>query len=240
MMPWGTDQTWEREDLEFDEPAGGLMFNKCLAERAAGRCTWRASPPPLPSGPRRGRAWSAELGGDAGAVPGQRRRSKTGNQPCRNRRRSRKRRSLRDAAPRTADRLSRRGRRPRSGPNPCGEPPAPEKKPPAQKPDGPPPTTARIGRPHAKGRFIATALDVTGAARASEHVFARIGGRRRQLCAGRSTRRSAGRLVVRCRLPEPALNRLAEGPLKLKVQIGFNPVLGESRVVGRSLTLARR
>lgn len=31
-MPWGTDQTWEIEDAEFDEPAGGVMFNECLAD----------------------------------------------------------------------------------------------------------------------------------------------------------------------------------------------------------------
>jgi hypothetical protein len=31
-MPWGTDQTWEIEDVEFDEPAGGVMFNECLAD----------------------------------------------------------------------------------------------------------------------------------------------------------------------------------------------------------------
>lgn len=33
-MPWGTDQTWEIEDVEFDEPAGGVMFNKCLDDPA--------------------------------------------------------------------------------------------------------------------------------------------------------------------------------------------------------------
>lgn len=31
MLPWGTDQTWEAE-MEFDEPAGGLLFNACLAD----------------------------------------------------------------------------------------------------------------------------------------------------------------------------------------------------------------
>lgn len=31
MLPWGTDQTWEAE-MEFDQPAGGLLFNDCLAD----------------------------------------------------------------------------------------------------------------------------------------------------------------------------------------------------------------
>jgi hypothetical protein len=31
MLPWGTDQTWGL-DVEFDEPAGGLLFNNCLAD----------------------------------------------------------------------------------------------------------------------------------------------------------------------------------------------------------------
>lgn len=31
-MPWGTDQTWEIDELEFDEPAGGIMWNKCMAD----------------------------------------------------------------------------------------------------------------------------------------------------------------------------------------------------------------
>jgi hypothetical protein len=31
MLPWGTDQTWE-DDVEFDQPAGGLLFNECFAD----------------------------------------------------------------------------------------------------------------------------------------------------------------------------------------------------------------
>ncbi len=31
MMPWGTDQTWV-VPVEFGEPAGGLLFNDCLAD----------------------------------------------------------------------------------------------------------------------------------------------------------------------------------------------------------------
>ncbi len=31
MLPWGTDQTWEAR-LEFDEPAGGILFNRCMAD----------------------------------------------------------------------------------------------------------------------------------------------------------------------------------------------------------------
>lgn len=33
MLPWGTDQTWQL-DMEFDEPAGGLLFNDCLADES--------------------------------------------------------------------------------------------------------------------------------------------------------------------------------------------------------------
>ena len=231
MMPWGTDQTWEREDLRIRRGTSGVVFNKSPSPKRELQADVPGEPhriPPL-SGPRQGRACG----------PARRRcwrpvrpkkTKQEGNQPCRSRRRVET-SSLRPCAPRAADRLSRRGRRPWVRSQPLGEPPAPRNKPPAQKQDGPPPTTARRGHPHAKGRFIATALDVTGALRRTSTSSARIGGRRRQLCARPSTRRSAGRLVVRCRLPEPALNRLAEGSMKLKVQIGFNPVLGESRVV---------
>jgi hypothetical protein len=31
MMPWGPDQTWV-DRLEFDQPAGGVLFNRCLAD----------------------------------------------------------------------------------------------------------------------------------------------------------------------------------------------------------------
>src|SRR5881394_1631348 len=31
MLPWGTDQTWGTE-VEFDEQAGGLLFNNCFAD----------------------------------------------------------------------------------------------------------------------------------------------------------------------------------------------------------------
>jgi CotH kinase protein len=33
MMPWGTDQTWATR-VEFDEPAGGLLFNYCFADNS--------------------------------------------------------------------------------------------------------------------------------------------------------------------------------------------------------------
>jgi CotH kinase protein len=33
MLPWGTDQTWEL-DVEFDEPAGGILFNECFADES--------------------------------------------------------------------------------------------------------------------------------------------------------------------------------------------------------------
>jgi len=33
MLPWGTDQTWEL-NVEFDEPAGGLLFNECFADES--------------------------------------------------------------------------------------------------------------------------------------------------------------------------------------------------------------
>jgi CotH kinase protein len=33
MLPWGTDQTWGL-DMDFGEPAGGLLFNECLADES--------------------------------------------------------------------------------------------------------------------------------------------------------------------------------------------------------------
>jgi protein-S-isoprenylcysteine O-methyltransferase Ste14 len=33
MLPWGTDQTWGT-DVEFGGPAGGLLFNECLADES--------------------------------------------------------------------------------------------------------------------------------------------------------------------------------------------------------------
>jgi hypothetical protein len=33
MLPWGTDQTWGL-DVEFDEPAGGMLFNECFADES--------------------------------------------------------------------------------------------------------------------------------------------------------------------------------------------------------------
>jgi hypothetical protein len=33
MLPWGTDQTWGKH-VEFDEPSGGLMFNRCLGDQS--------------------------------------------------------------------------------------------------------------------------------------------------------------------------------------------------------------
>jgi CotH protein len=242
MMPWGTDQTWERDDLAFDEPAGGIMFDKCLEDASCkqlyleGLTAVHCTAPGLDEASHAG-----QLATMLAPYQAEEDEAKRETSPA-------------EIAEEVENVQAFAALRPEqlteyltaegvigSGPNPCGEPPAPESQAgPARTETTAPETTARIGRSHLNGRSVATALAVTGAARATERVFAPIDGHRRKVCSGRAARTSAGRLLVRCRLPGWALDRLASGPIELAVKIGFDPDLGESRVVGRSLTLPRR
>jgi hypothetical protein len=246
MLPWGTDQTWDVA-LEFDEEAGGLLFNKCLADASCEAL------------------YEAQLGEVAATIPGLAldqeaactadllapwqaqedplRAEYSAAQIAEGVEDARSFMALRQAE--LADFL---GAEPPSGvPDGTASCPRPKPEIPNEKGPGPartdplpPATTAQIGKLRRKGAVVLTNLHVTGSAKATQRVFTRIDGKRRGICTDRSERAGLGRLIVRCRLSEWALERLADGPLQLRAQIGFFPEIGTPRTAIRALTVPRR
>jgi CotH kinase protein len=246
MLPWGTDQTWD-VPLEFDEEAGGLLFNNCFADASCREL------------------YEAQLEEVAAVIPGleldqvavctaellapwqaQENQSRAEYHAAQIAEGVEDTRSF--MALRLAELADYLGVEPPAdvpdGTDPCLRP-DPEK--PIQvhpiampPPEAPPATTAKIGKLRRKGPVVLTNLHVTGSAIATLRVFTRIDGKRRGLCADRAERVGAGRLIVRCRLPEWGLKRLVDGPLELKARVGFFPQVGTSRTTIRGLTAPRR
>jgi CotH kinase protein len=242
-MPWGTDQTWEIDDLEFDEAAGGVMFNKCIADASCRqlylgglsevRCAALESDDA---------ARAAQLAAMLAPYQDDEDEARRETSPQEIAEELEAVEAFATVRPeRLEDFLVAEGVL-GSGHHPCG-------KPEPENPSGPvaisgqtprPATTARFRRSQVKGAFVLTPIDVTGSARLTQRVSARVNGKSRRVCSDRGERAAAGRLVLRCRLPRWALDRLADGPLKLAVRIGFVPDFGASRLALRRLTAPRR
>jgi|GEM_PF-1300961 len=239
MLPWGADQTWEIE-MEFDEPAGGLLFNKCLADETCEAL--------YEQGLEEVRAAVPGLGLDRQAfcIPEKLARWQ--------RRESEQRRvyDTEEIAEGVEETRALIAGRPgelddylgtETPEVPVNESPCTEELRQPEKPQQPqserrvvPPTTAKIGRSKVVGAFVVTHLQITGPAAATQQVTARLAGRRATLCTDRSSRGAPGRLTLRCKLPKPALTALEPGPLKLKVRVGFDPEVGTPRTVVHRLT----
>jgi CotH kinase protein len=251
MMPWGTDQTWERDDLEFEEPAGGVMFNKCLEdadcmdlyvegltkvhcavpgldqEAHAALLAAMLQPYQEEEDPLRREATAAEIAAEVESVE--------------------------DFAvlrqQQLAEYLTGKGVL-GAGTDPCAPPaepekpsdpvpgPAPKATPPAPVPD----SGARLsfGPTKVQGATVLTRLTVPGAGEATQQVTARLAGRQVRACSGRGRRAAAGELTVRCRLSGPVRRALRSAPLKLRVRVGFIPAAGRSQFVVRFPTAPKR
>jgi spore coat protein CotH len=238
-MPWGTDQTWEpSREVEFDETAGGLMFNECMGDASCRqlyleglsevRCT--------------------ALDADAATHAAQLAAMLAPYQDVEDE--ARRESSPEDIAAELEEVESFAAVRPgqledflvdEGIPDAC-PPPEPEKQSqpkPAPSGDAPQPPaaiTAKIRRSHLKGAVVVTPVDVTGTASLRQRVRTRIDGKVRRLCSDRSQSTGPGRSILRCRLPGWALDRLADEPLKLAVAIDFFPEFGSSRHAIRGVT----
>lgn len=244
MMPWGTDQTWEF-NMEFDEPAGGIMFNKCLADESCkqlyleGLTDVHCVAPDLNLSMQANNLRPVLAPYQAREDPVKREATEQEIDEA-----VEDFEALASSRPKElADYLKAEGVL-GAGVDPCAtpepdKPPAPIVMPPAET-TTPTATRAEIGKLRRKGAVVLTNLHVTGSAKATQWVVTRIDGKRRGVCADGSERTGAGRLIVRCRLPEWAMNRLEDGPLKLKARIGFFPEVGTSRTAIRGLTVPRR
>ncbi len=243
-MPWGTDQTWEpSREVEFDEPAGGLMFNECVADAscqqlylenlsevrcvaldsddAARAAKLAALLAPFQDDEDEARRESSpeEIADELEAVeefatvrPGQ-----------------------------LEDFLVAEGVL-GDGPDPCGEPEEP-KNPEVTPPPGPvPPAPAlEFGASKLRGRIVFTWVGTPAAGTISQKVTTKLDGRRVQACADTESRPGAAVVKIRCRLSKAAQAARADGPLKLRVRVGFAPEGdGKATFRTRALTAPKR
>jgi CotH kinase protein len=244
MLPWGTDQTWG-VPLEFDEPAGGLLFNNCLADASckalyegqlagvgaavSGRgldqvavCTAKLLAP-----------WQAQE--DPSRAEYDAAQIEKGVENTRT--------FLALRAAELADFL---GDEPPSGvpdgTDPCLKPDpekptvptSPQVKEPAPIIDiGP---KLRISPTKVRGNLISTRIKAPAAGEVMLWVTAPLEGRRVPVCSMRRSILGPREVVARCRLTKAAREARADGPLRLLVRVGFIPEVGESRIVRRALT----
>lgn len=248
MMPWGTDQTWERDDLEFDEPAGGVLFNNCFADASCKTLYVQGLTDVHCAVQGLGQAaHAAQLAAMLGPYQDEEDEVKRESTPEEI---ATEVESVEDfatlRAAQLADYLTEQevlG----AGIDPCAPPSEPEKPaqpglpslPPSVAIAGPAPKLS-IGRSKALGNFVTTRLFVPTAGVATQRVSARLGGRRVRICSIQGRVDAAGQLTLRCRLSLRARKALRSGPLRLRVRICVFPVNGTPQFVLRRLTLPKR
>jgi len=242
-MPWGTDQTWEpSREVEFDEPAGGLMFNKCMADASC----WQLYLEGLSE------VRCTALDADAATHAAQLAAMLALYQDEEDEER-------RESSPEEiADELDEveafASVRPGQvedflvaegilgdGPDPCDEPEQPNQ--PTPRADPPPGGAAPaliFGRTKLKGNLVKSTVQVPGAGDVTQRVTARLDGKRVPACSVHANAPGTGRVVVRCRLQERARNARADGPLKLRVRLRFFPDEGKPSSVLRILRAPKR
>lgn len=247
-MPWGTDQTWEIEDVEFDEPAGGVMFNKCLADASCRqlyldglsevRCVVLDSDEA---------ARAAQLAAMLDPYQDQEDETRRESSPEEIAEELEAVESFATVRPEWLDDFLVAEGILGDGPDPCVEPEEPEESedpvvslPPPVPPTAGPTPPLHFGASKLKGNFVKTTVQVPGAGTVSQKVTAKIDGRRVQVCSDSGTRDAAAVVKVRCRLSKAAQEARADGSLKLRVRVGFAPEQGKATFRTRVLTAPKR
>jgi len=248
MMPWGTDQTWEF-NMEFDEPAGGVMFNECLADAAcrqlylegltdvhcvaadldlgghAGELASMMAPYQAREDPAKREATEEEIAEEVESVE-----ELTAARP----------QELEDYL--TAEGILGAGTDPCAEPEEPGKPADPPVATPLPEPAPTVPAPAlRFGATKLKGRAVATQVETPAAGTVFQRVTAKIDGRRVQACSDTETRAGAAVVKIRCQLSNAVQAARVDGPLKLRVRVGFDPERdGKTSVVTRTLSPPKR
>jgi CotH kinase protein len=238
MLPWGTDQTWE-VDVEFDEPAGGLLFNHCLADESCEA------------------GYENALGEVAATVPGlelDHFAACTAEMLAPWQEQEDSERAEYDAgeiATGVADARAFMAARPGQLAAFLGvEPPTrvPDGTEPCHPPEGEPgPVTAPTGpqpplgslaikRVGLSGRKLKVRLAVPGAGKAELAVLSAGA----KVCGGKGTTTAAGPLLIRCRLAGGFLEKLEERWRKVRVKASIATAAGPTLRAARTLKLPRR
>jgi hypothetical protein len=226
-MPWGTDQTWEpSREVEFDEPAGGLMFNECMADASCGQLYLEGL----------SEVRCVALDADAATHATQLAAMLASYQDDEDE--ARRESSPEEIAEELEEVESFATKRPAEledflvaegilgdGPDPCAEPEAPEE--PVQPtaaalpPPAPPAAVLLFGATKLKGNLVKTSVQVPGAGTVTQRVSVRLDGKRVRACSSQIDSTAAGQVSVSCHLQERAREARADGPLKLRVRVGF-------------------
>lgn len=246
MLPWGTDQAWIRtigvgtpgREVTFDGP-GGVLFNKCLEDDHCFRAYWRAvrdvrvaignlNPVAFAESSAALLApWQVEEfeNGRYEYDPEEIKESDTGVDA-----------TLEFIAGRSAEAYAWLAAN-----IPSGELIEPEK--PAEKSGGavlppktPAPGSLTVNSFAVDHGVLTTRLGFSAPGRVGENVSMRTGKGRRKVCSVES-KPVALAANLRCQLSKAAKRRLSEGPLRLRVTIGFAPQDGgAAAVVSRTIT----
>jgi CotH kinase protein len=263
MLPWGTDQTWEL-DVEFDEEAGGLLFNECFAD-ASCKALYEAALGEIHSTVRelefsRHAAERAELLAPCQALETEPGREYTAAEIEAGVEEAREFATDRPEELREWLELPFEGSPTEDPPaslgaEPCSQQPEPEPKPDLDPSSGQlgaaalvslpsiskaTPGKLWIGRSRLRGTRIVTRLRLPAAGRAEQRVSARLGKRRSTVCAAVKAPAFAGFVKLSCRLPEWVLRRLQGEPLGLRVSVSFTPHGGDTDKDVRFLTAPKR
>lgn len=232
LMPWGTDQTWEF-NRGFEASAGGLMFNRCLADASCrelyldGLTDIHCVNQELDQA-----AHAAQLAAMLGPYQGEEdeiRRGYTAAQIAAEVQ------TTEDFAAARAGELEEHlideGRL-GGGEDPCAHPVDPKDPGPgggasstesatgAQIPP-PAPLDPRVGSSKLIGSRVVTRLWVPGPGHVKKVVTVRIGKRQRRVCGASERAHAAGPVRLHCRLSRAARERLAQGRLPLTVVVSF-------------------
>lgn len=231
LMPWGTDQTWEF-NRGFEASAGGLMFNRCLADASCrelyldGLTEIHCVNQELDQG-----AHATQLAAMLSPYQDEEdeiRRGYTAAQIATEVQ------ATEDFAVARADELEEHlidEERLGGGEDPCA-PPADPKDPGAGagSAEGPPGTPSPLPAPPLDPRFgsskligsrVVTRLWVPGPGQVKKVVTARVGKRQRRVCGASERAHAAGPVRLNCHLSRVARKRLAQGRLPLTVVVSF-------------------
>jgi len=228
-MPWGTDQTWEpSREVEFDEPAGGLMFNRCVADASCRqayleglsevRCTALDAD---------AATHATQLAAMLAAYQDDEDQARRESSPEEIAEVLEEVESFATARPaELKDFLAAEGMLP-DGVDPC-VPPSVD------------PTVYQVVMPHAtegptaspllkfgptkvRGNRVTTTVEVPSAGSVTQTVATRIDGRRVRACSIRANPPGAGKTTLSCRLRSRVRDARTDGPLTLRVRIAFVP-----------------
>ncbi len=233
MMPWGADQTWEFLGLGFEDPAGGLMFNNCLADASCkelyldGLTDIHCVNQELDQ-----RAHAAQLAAMLAPYQDEEEDIRRGYTDLAIEEEVENTEDFAvDRAELLEDYLTAQGRLGATD-DPCPPPPTDpgggatgggsSGGAPAALPGPPPPIGPKLLRSRLVGGVrVVTHFWVPGPGQVAKAVSARIGKQRKRVCGASRRAKAAGTVKLQCRLSRAARELLEQGALPLRVAVSF-------------------